>query len=411
MLGPLLAGGFVLYQAGRTHGEVRISGHRAAGSALTTRVLRLEEVDAEMVAAWSNLERRVAEPNAFLSPFFVLPALRHLEPALRPVFVTASHPCGALVGLGVFRDRPATRRFPLRHLGAFRSQHSYLSGWLLDREHAREAIGSMIARLTAAGTPWHGLVFPHMPAGETSDMMLEAAAEHGGTWFEYARRTRAILEVAEAGERHLDARLSSQRRKALRRKRRQLEGAGSVSWALHSGPEIEGCVDRFLRLEHSGWKRTSGQSILSSQGNEAFFREMVEGFRREGRVFFTELALDGEVVSATSNLVSGHEGFAFKIGWSPAYAAMSVGILNEVELIRHAPTCLGHLTRLDSGSEPGSYMDDLWTDRRVLVDGLLTTTRVGRLAGHLMALALRAKRRLIQAHARAALPLAIAADL
>lgn len=398
------------YRAGRKREEVRIPGQSAAASPLATRVSRLEEVDAEMVDAWIDLERRAAEPNAFLSPFFVLPALRHLEPELRPVFVTASQPGGALVGLGVFRDRPATRRFPLRHLGAFRSQHSYLSGWLLDRQHAREAIGAIIARLTVAGTPWHGLVFPHLPVGETNSMMLEAAADRGGKWFEYARRTRAILDVPEAGERHIEGRFSPQRRKALRRKRRQLDGSGSVSWALRSGLEIDGCVDRFLRLEHAGWKGALGQSILSSRTNEAFFREMVEGFRREGRVFFTELALNGEVVSATSNLVSGDEGFAFKIGWNPDYAAMSVGILNEVELIRHAPTHLGHLTRLDSGSEPGSYMDDLWTGRRFLVDGLLTTTRVGRLAGHLMAVALRLKRWLIQTHARAAFPLAIAAD-
>jgi CelD/BcsL family acetyltransferase involved in cellulose biosynthesis len=379
-----------------------LQGAGGAGPSLTTRFLALAELDAATVDAWADLERRAVEPNVFLSPHFVLPALRHLEPELRPVILTVSRPGGALVGLGVFRDRPAAKRFPLRHLRAFCSIHSYLSGWLLDREHAREAIGALLGRLSARGTPWHGLVFAHLPADEGHRLMLEAAGSLGGHWFEYARCTRATLEVAEAGERHINEQFSSQRLKALRRKRRQLEDSGPVTWTLQAAPEIEGCIDRFLHLEHSGWKGAAGESLLSSRANEAFFRDMVEGLRREGRVFFTELSVGSEVVSSTSNLVSGNEGFAFKIGWDPRYATMSVGILNEVELIRHAPALLGHLTRLDSGSEPGSYMEEMWRGRRILVDGLLTTTGIGHRAGQLAALAFRLKRRLVSAVARAA---------
>jgi CelD/BcsL family acetyltransferase involved in cellulose biosynthesis len=167
-----------------------------------------------------------------------------------------------------------------------------------------------------------------------------------------------------------------------------------VEWTLRADGELRPCIQRFLALEHSGWKGPAGGSLISSPGCEAFFRQMVEGFAREGRVFFTELSVGGEVVSSTCNLVSGDEGFAFKIGWDPRYSSMSVGTLNEVELMRQAPRRLSHLRRLDSGSEPGSYMDALWAGRRTLVDGVLSTTRAGRLAGQLAAVAMRVKRRL-----------------
>lgn len=44
------------------------------------RVLTAEELSASDMAAWSDLEARAIEPNAYMSPHFVLPALRHLEP-------------------------------------------------------------------------------------------------------------------------------------------------------------------------------------------------------------------------------------------------------------------------------------------------------------------------------------------
>ena len=73
---------------------------------------------------------------------------------------------------------------------------------------------------------------------------------------------------------------------------------------------------------------------------------------------------------------------------------MSVGTLNEIELMRNAPACLRHLVRLDSGSEPGSYMDDLWKGRRILVDGFLATTAAGRVAARAAAVVRGVKRRL-----------------
>ena len=121
---------------------------------------------------------------------------------------------------------------------------------------------------------------------------------------------------------------------------------------------------------------------------------MIAGLAGEGRAFFTELSVAGTVVSSTCNLESGDEGFAFKIGWAPEYAAMSVGTLNEIELMRNAPACLRHLVRLDSGSEPGSYMDDLWKGRRILVDGFLATTAAGRVAARAAAVVRGVKRRL-----------------
>jgi CelD/BcsL family acetyltransferase involved in cellulose biosynthesis len=364
---------------------------------VTTVGLRVGDLTEGVVAEWADLESRALEPNAYLSPFFVLPALRHLDPDLRPLLL-AVRSGGALVGLGVFRERSASRRFPLRHLSAYRSRHSFLSGFLADRGCAGMVVGSLLDWVAAQR--WHGLAFSQLPEGPLQQLLVREAARRSGTWLEYDRKPRATLCAAQAGEEAV-ARISSQRRKKHRKAWQRLEESGAAEWRLRIEQQ-DGCAERFLELEHLSWKGAAGTSLLSTEASAAFFREMAEGFSRNGRIFYTEIALDGTAISSTTNLVSGHGGFAFKTGSDPRYASMSVGVLNEVELLRRAPSALPHVQHMDSGAEPGSYLDDLWPGRRLMSDGLLTTTPLASVAGRLSFAALALKRSALRALRRGA---------
>jgi CelD/BcsL family acetyltransferase involved in cellulose biosynthesis len=360
--------------------------------AVSTVALRVGDLTDGVVAEWADLESRALEPNAYLSPFFVLPALRHLDPDLRPLLL-AVRSAAALVGLGVFRERRGSWRFPLRHLSAYRSRHSFLSGLLVDRDCADEVVSSLFDWVAAER--WHGLAFSQLPEGPLQQLLFRETACRSGAWLEYQREPRATLFAAEAGEEAV-ARLSSQRRKKYRRAWRRLEELGVAEWRLRSEQQ-DGCAERFLELEHLGWKGADGSSLLSTAAGAAFFREMAEGFSRNGRIFYSEVTLGGAAISSTTNLVSGHGGFAFKTGSDPRYASTSVGVLNEVELMRQVPSALPHVQHMDSGAAPGSYLDDLWPGRRLVSDGLLTTTPLGCTVGRLSFAALALKRSALRA--------------
>ena len=79
----------------------------------------LESLSDDVLVAWQTLEARAAEPCAFLSPHFVLPAKKHLAPA-SPVEAIQIYAGEAkpdkLVGLGVFEYSRGSRLFPLPHL-------------------------------------------------------------------------------------------------------------------------------------------------------------------------------------------------------------------------------------------------------------------------------------------------------
>ncbi len=350
------------------------------------RPVRFHELDGETIFRWGLLEERALESNAYLSPSFMIPAMRHLatpKEVRESMFVFVEKTGGGggdLVGAGVFVRSSGSHRFPLPHLRAYTSPHSYLSGILVDRDEAEGVIRSFFRYLCGKDAAWHGVEFENFPSqGGQAERIAEVAEEFGAAWTGHKTSRRAVFLPSEGGEKYIQANFTSRRIKNLRQARRRLEEMGEVRWRVLRGSEAaEITVERFLEIEHTGWKANDGTSLRSQPSHEAFFREMVNGFRKTGRLFFTELSLDGVVIALTSNLISGGAGFAFKIGFHHDFEKMSPGVLNEMECIRHAPGLFEDLEFIDSGAEEGSFIEQFWMRRRILSSGLFGTTSIGR---------------------------------
>lgn len=347
---------------------------------------KYDDLDEKTLSSWESLEGRAMESNVYLSPLFVIPAIRHLEGprGMRDaifVFVERTSSRGSgLVGAGVFVKCLGMRRFPLPHLRAYRSPYSYLSGVLLDGDEAQQVLRALFRFFCDKGVPWHGVHFANSPSESPQARLMAAVAEEcGAEWHEYEKCSRAVFIPAEGGEAYMRSQFSSRRLKELRRLKRRLEEQGKMEWRALFGAEVdERSVERFLDLEHMGWKGEEGTSLRSRHTHEKFFREMIKGFRERGRLFFTELSLDGITIATTTNLISRGSGFAFKIGWHPDYAKMSPGVLNEVEFIYQAPALFRDMHCLDSGADEGSFIDQLWSGRRILASGVLGTTSIAK---------------------------------
>ncbi len=353
---------------------------------LRVRSLRFGELDPKIVAAWASLEERALESNAYLSPSFMIPALRRLgslKELEKTIFVFIERPSREttdLIGAGVFVRSSGTRRFPLPHLRAYGSIYSYLSGLLVDRDVAENVIRLFFRFFCGKDATWHGVEFAHRYAeGPQAELIAASANEFKASWHEHTQSRRAVFIPSEGGDGYIQANFSAHRIKELRRLRRRLEERGEVHWRTLFGADAdEESVERFLQIEHMGWKGDKGTSLRSRPSHEEFFKEMILDFRQKGELFLTELSLDGSVIASTTNLVSGGAGFAFKVGFHPDYAEIAPGLLNELEFIRHAPALCGNLSYVDSGAEEGSFIDRLWTGRRRLVSGIFATTSMGK---------------------------------
>jgi len=361
------------------------SNGRLNGSArFRVRVFQAAEVGAQEVRAWSALEQRATEPNAYLSPHHVLPLAALFDAGGRPLifFAEAIFPHGErLVGVAVLQPERATRGIPLPHLQAVRSPYTCLSGLLLDRDCPHQALATLLDSMQTHAPKVQGMVLGPVYLDGAVARLIQAQGERG-VHIHHDPQTdqRAVLQRCELGDAHLTAALGK-RKADLDRRMRPLGERGVVGWRCYRDGGIpERVVESFLRLEHAGWKGREGSSLRSNPAREQFFRAMVAGFGAEGRAFFTELTLDGEPIASTSNFISQRAGFAFKVGWHPDYAKHSPGVLNEIEMIRRAPEVLPDIDEFDSGAASDSYINGLWRSRRPLAQIVVVTRLRGRVA-------------------------------
>jgi hypothetical protein len=346
------------------------------------RVLDARRLAQEDLQAWLALEARVLEPNLNLSPHFVLPALRHLDPKLAVYLHVAeqAQPGGGwqFIGLALVHAQGPDRLFVLPHLSSYHCDHAFLGHWLLDRDQPVPAAVALLQQMRQRHRWAAALTLPSSPAeGPQLAVMRAAASQVGLHLAVMGIKERAVLVPAQAGDALLKEPFLRKQKSNLDRCRRRLEERGALEWRCLRDALPASAVEDFLRLEHSGWKRESGTSLRSRPGDEAFFREMTQGFASEGRALFTELRLNGEVIASTCNYISGDIGYAFKVGWEEAYRKYGIGIYNEAELVRQAPQLCADLKYIDSGSQPASFIEMLWPGRRQVATLVLPMGPVG----------------------------------
>ncbi len=328
----------------------------------------------DLLAAWAALEARALEPNAYLSPHFVVPAVRHLAPASTVFALMVERPqeAGAprqLAAVLLCQPTLGTRAFPVPHLQVYRSLHSFLTGVLVERDRPDEALGALLDHIEDNRWRWGGLEFDTTWGdGPVHEALLRLSRARGMRCHEWDESKRAVLNPHADKARIQESEAAETR--SLRRRLKRLHEMGEVTWELKCGASIpEASIEAFVDLENRGWKGDNKSSLRSRTGNEQFFRDMVAGFGSEGRALFVEMRLDGKIVATTSNFVSGRGGFAFKIAWNPDLAKQSPGRLAEVELLRqmYQHEALTGLDFWDSGASEGSYIEGIWPGRRRVI--------------------------------------------
>lgn len=369
--------------------------------AFRCRVYRdVSELDNASVDRWRRLEENALHGNVYLSPDFLIPSLVHLPPAEPVTIVMVEHTVAdtaEAVFMGIFTELDSSMKLPIRCLDTYRAPHAYLTGMLIREGFATEALACFFTEFLERSEPgWSALRLTCYPKTLATNEPIESALRQQGIrWHDYAFEPRAAIRPPALDADYLENRLSKKTLRNYARKQRKLTSMGRYEWRLVPAGEVsEKTISDFLRLENLGWKGETRTSLLSDRKQALFFEDMITRMSRRGKVFFTEIRLDGETIASTSNLRSGRHGFAFKLGWDPAFAQQSIGILNELELIRSMPDTLATLDHIDSGAMPGSFMESLWPETEILKTGFYTTGFGSRLCIELLCRSAKLKRSL-----------------
>jgi hypothetical protein len=340
---------------------------------LTRIYFSVAELSEDLINRWRALEGRAFEDNVYMSPDFVIPALKHLTPEADIVIIAIDEFHGErprLIALGVFESRKGDYYFPFPFLRGYQCRHSFLSGVLLDECKLDRALSLLLTFIKSCGK-WHAVQFNWRPVNKLAEKAVnDVLREDGIRWHQSGTCHRAILVPDSSGAAYLDSVLSKKVKKTFARRRRQLNKMGKLEWRFVQDEDlVTRAAEDFIRLENSGWKRKKDSSIASHRSDIKFFMDVVAGFAARRKVFFTEFRLNGEAISSTCNFISGKAGFAFKLGWDERFARQGLGMLSEFELVKRAPEVISHLEFVDSGTLPGSYLERLWREKRVLASG------------------------------------------
>lgn len=326
----------------------------------------IEDLTGEFLELWRELGCASSSPNIYLMPEFMLPALRHLENDKPSKFaIVWNDSRTAILALGVFNEHSPGWQYPYRHLSAVKSKHSFQTGILLRSGFEGEALDFLLAQLL--GGPWRGIFFRELREDTTLHRQLqESACRRGIKWFVDKRYLRASVSFSD-GERWRNH-VSSSRHKNLRRARSRLGDIGDVQTRFLFGDDIsDATVEHFLRLESFGWKAES--ALRSTREERAFFKEMTDACRSQGLIWFVELLVGSEIIASTVNFCIGDVGFAFKTGMDPTYARYAPGYLVEYGFLEAFEEHQFSLREMESGSQAGSFIEELWPGRVPMVSG------------------------------------------
>ena len=326
--------------------------------------------------AWNDLTQRLIEPNVFLDPCFVLPAVQHFPLARRPAFLLVWDETGGerdrLIGLcPLVLPRHRFSRFAT----AWLHDQASLGTPLIDRSRAIETLDLMLDWLHREYGHLAGLMLPRLRQdGPVMALLRTRAILTGRQLRLYDSHERAMLSSGEQGANAFNHGLSSKKIKELRRQRRRLEANGKLAFRTATTPgDVRVATEHFLSLEAAGWKGRRGTSLLADPALTTFTRTMSRLLAREGKCRVCTLELNGKPVAAGVVLESGGYAYLWKIAYDESLAIHSPGVQFVLDISRLL-IADEQIIFTDSCAIPNHPMiDHVWRERLGVADALIAT--------------------------------------
>ena len=334
----------------------------------------VSDLASRIVHDWSELAERAVEPNPFAEPAMVTNAAEHL-------------PGGEAVGLLMVRsDRRLVmavpvvrvsrfRRVPLPAVAIWSHAHSSSGVPLVEPDAVHEAWTAVLDWADRERIPWLVLDTVHDGGAALApvDEVLIARGRRAHRFDPYSRPV--VRRRPEAT--YTDGRMSSARRKKLRRHRRQLEEAlGGELMArdlLEDAHDPDDAISRFLAMEASGWKGEDHTAMASTPGDAEFFRRLGHAMHSERRMQIWSLGTGDRAAAMACNLVAGNSIFHMKVCFDEQFARFSPGVQLEVDMLEafHRDERLDLLDSCTGADNTG--INQMYPDRQEMATLLIAT--------------------------------------
>ncbi|MEH3119606.1 MAG: GNAT family N-acetyltransferase [Methylorubrum populi] len=317
-------------------------------------------------AGWDALAVRAAEPHPFYARHTIEAHRAHglCGPRLSAVVVREDGAAAALL--------PFVLRPDIAGLGAALAQ-PFLSPYVTataplvaDGPGLEVRLDALVEGLARAsgGRPWR---WPLLASESRIGVGLLAAMGRAGWQVgTVAGFERPVLDRRADYDAFLAGHPHRSRLKDLRRRRRRLEEAGTVTVeSATEGAALERALDAFLTLEAAGWKGAAGTALRSRPQTERFARALFRPEAGPVSVRADLLRLDGRTVAASLALIGGRTAHLLKTAYDEGLHAQAPGLVLEDAIVR-AVHAEGFADRLDAATMPGSALESLYPERETI---------------------------------------------
>lgn len=289
-----------------------------AGRALIT-----SEDLAALTPEWAALWDRIPGATPFLRPEWHTVWLRHFGKDASPVFLSVRRE-DELIGVAAFdMDREEARELGDHNVRDY-------AGPLVFPGFETEVAEGILEWLREDLTP--GTTFWGIPSDGATLPALSEAAGAGGWSFEQISESVCPGAVLPGDFEAFVAGLPKHDRHELRRKIRNFEAAGTVSFVSVADPPVE-AMDTLFRLMRVS--RGDKDEFLTPS-MEAFFLDLVATFGPLGMVRLSTLTLDGAPAAITLAFEDAEATYLYNSGYDPQFSQLAVGLVSKAYALRDA---------------------------------------------------------------------------
>jgi CelD/BcsL family acetyltransferase involved in cellulose biosynthesis len=319
----------------------------------------------DIAGPWNDLVLR-ASANVFVNPAALRAAC---ETGFADDLMLLAWEQGAeprrLVGAWAMRSRKRAPFWPTL-LEALPFNYAFLSSPVVDPAFVSDVIPAFLAAIRDSGA------LPHVVSLRDLDAESPSYAEILKT---LAASGSAPLQLSESirpyATRDLGIKRSGSTRKKLRQDWNRLAALGFVDVVNSRVPqEALEAFEAFLALEMGSWKGTQGTALLCDPQDAVFVRRLIAELTAEQSASVALLRIDGRAVAAQVLMYCGSTAYTWKTAFDPEYAKYSPGAL-LIDKVTEDLFAAPGIDAIDSCSAEGSFMAQLWTGRRRMVDLLI----------------------------------------
>lgn len=329
------------------------------------RLITLNQLDLAELDRWDALAAEREGTNPFAEPWMLRLSLAHCDEWQRARIGMVSDDSGELLGVIPLRVSRAGARLPLRMWTGWSHANQFTGTPLVRRGKATQFWTRLLAELDRRQGGALALSLLALPVDEpVNQALFELCRQQGRRVVIDKRWQRASLEP---GVQPLSAK-PKQRRRIEGLERKLEREVGPITFeVVRDMPRIAAQVERFLRLEQSGWKGEAGSALGCRGDTRRFFSDAALAAAARGQFDMAVLSVDGEVIAMSTQIISGGILHGFKAAYDERYGAYAPGLLLLSRMTAH--WLEGEGVRVDSCAKADQQpLSSLWSGRRELVD-------------------------------------------